>query len=313
MAGVACSNALSSLGAEVFWMAFMWLAGTAAMCAGTDVAPCIAPPRHLRPLLGEQVRLALEVMFEGVQGAGDLGGVTSAPDAAAPAEAKALGAQAEGASAVQAVPHGESGDAAQSGAAGRDGAGAAGNRGGPAGTSGGAAQAAAGDSKAGLGLGSGQAAAGGGGGGELVGVGVALRVAGCVTVTHEPGGPGGTDGGTAARAGDHGAAVLEWEGGAPGDGVADAIVAVILQARPWCSAQQLCDAALLAHTACLRLCVLMTNVKNPSGTRRAKLVPRGHGIRMAPLQGGFSARMSSQHMRAGVQQGWRARKLHSAL
>lgn len=189
-------------------------------------------------MFGEQVRLALEVMFEGVQGAGDLGGVTSAPGAAAPAEAKALGARAEDASAVRGESRSESGDGPQGGAVGSDGAGPTGNRGGPAGTSapgrsGGAGQAPAGDSKAGLGLGSGKAAAGGGGGGELVGGGVALRVAGCVTVTHEPGGSGETDGGAGPQEGDHGAVVLEWEGGAPGDGVADAVVAVILQARPW--------------------------------------------------------------------------------
>ena len=190
------------------------------------------------------MRLALEVMFEGVQGAGDLGGVTSAADTAAPAEAKALDAEAGDASGAQAVSRLESNDRAQSGAAGGDGAGLTGDRSGAAGTSaparsGGAGQSAAGDSKAGLGSGSGQPAAGGGGG-VLVGGAAALRVAGCVTVTHEPGGPGGTDGGAAPREGDHGAVVLEWEGGAPGDGVADAVVAVILQARPWRGTEQVC-------------------------------------------------------------------------
>ncbi len=243
------------------------------------------------------MRLALELMFEGVQGAGDLGSVVGAPGAAAAGDAAAAAADAldlgapddradnataradssarlgppegSGMGVAEAPGTGEapgkggapparslgSGggaapgrDAEAGAAAARDaggsaaeregraradtepaGAPAAGNLGGPASTGSGAAapvpasqppssvklKAEPGGGGGGFGGGG-----GGGGGGRLVEGSMALRVAGCVTVTHEPG---------PREAGGHGAAVLEWEGGAPGDTVADAVVAVILQ------------------------------------------------------------------------------------
>ncbi len=236
--------------------------------------------------MGAQVRLALELMFEGVQGAGDLGSVVGAPGAAAAGDAAAAAADAldlgapderadnataradgsarlgppegSGMGVAEAPGTGEapgeggapparslgSGggaapgrDAEAGAAAARDGGGsapdgegraradtepagahAAGSMGGPASTSSGAAvPVPASQPPSSVKL---KAEPGGGGGGRLVEGSMALRVAGCVTVTHEPG---------PREAGGHGAAVLEWEGGAPGDTVADAVVAVILQ------------------------------------------------------------------------------------
>lgn len=50
----------------------------------------------------------------------------------------------------------------------------------------------------------------------------ALRIGDQVTLTHQPGGGPGTSGG-------HGFALMEWDGGARGDMIADAVVVTLMQ------------------------------------------------------------------------------------
>ena len=123
------------------------------------------------------VRLALEIMFEGVDGAGHM------PVKSGPSPTSSPGR-------VEGGGEGEGGKQQQQGAA-----------------------AGAGPSSAGTG-------GGGGGGGALPGEEV-VNVSGLVTVRYRPGVP-------AAGYGSH--VLIEWQGGSKGDLVADAVIAVILQA-----------------------------------------------------------------------------------